>query len=186
MNPAILCKGQMFIPKGTPLPANFVHGDAVGESKRALAVQDGLTQGALQVPGSIRAKLYTLQVAVSSLPDVDCPLQHTFAPGIYIRTIILPVGSTLIGKIHKHQHGNILSSGTVAVLTESGGVEKLTGPLTMLSEPGTKRAVRAITEAVWTTIHPNPTNTRDLAQLESEIIAATYAEYDAFLSEVQS
>lgn len=176
-----LCRRQTFIPKGVGLSSvDFVRGDAIGDDKRRAAVADALVQGKLQIPGSIREKLYALQARLIELPDVDCPLQHIFAPDIYIRTIRLPRYATLLGKIHKHQHGNILSSGTVLVLTEAGGTERLTGPLTMLSEPGTKRAVYAETDAVWTTIHPNPSNTRDLAQLESEIIAATYAEYEAF------
>lgn len=183
MNVAQLCKGQTFIAKGEALPANFVHGDTIGEARQAASVLDGLAQGVLQPHGSTRAKLYAIQVEMGNMPQVDCPLQHTFAPDVYIRTIMLPKGSVILGKIHKHAHGNILSSGTVTVLTESGGVERLTGPLTMLSEAGTKRAVYAEADAVWTTIHPNPSNTRDLAQLESEIIAATYAEYDAFIAQ---
>ena len=43
--------------------------------------------------------------------------------------------------------------GTVLVLTENEGVQRLTGPITMVSEAGTKRAVVAETNAVWTTIH---------------------------------
>lgn len=184
---------EVFIPKGGNIVQQlqevgvsvsaFVPGDAIGEAKRSLAVKDAIEQGALQEPGSHRAKLYAMQEALGQFPEVDCPLQHTFAPGIYIRTIFLPKGTTLVGKIHKHQHGNVLSCGTVRVYTEYGGLERLSGPLTMLSDPGTKRAVFAETDSVWTTIHPNPTNTRDLSVLEDQIIAKTYEEYEAFVKE---
>ena len=49
----------------------------------------------------------------------------------------------------------------------------------MVSEPGTKRAVVAETDAVWTTIHL--TNETDLAKIESEVIAASFEEYEQFL-----
>ena len=159
--------------------AGFVAGDAIGLEKRAAAVLDGINQGALQEKGSVREKLYALQASMGNLPEIDCPLQHVFAPGVYARTIFLPAGSVLVGKIHKHKHINILSTGSVTVLTESGGIEKLRGPLTMASEPGTKRAVYADADAVWTTIHL--TNETDLAKIEDEVIAKTYVDYDKFI-----
>ena len=46
---------------------------------------------------------------------------------------------------------------------------------------GTKRALYAITDLVWTTIHHNPTNTQDLKKLEKIVIAKDYKEYDRFI-----
>ena len=50
----------------------------------------------------------------------------------------------------------------------------------MISKAGTKRALYAETDLVWTTIHANPTNTEDLEELEKDIIAPTYLEYEKF------
>lgn len=160
---------------------NFGPGDTLGDEKRALAVQNAVSQRAMTSPGSDRDKIFALQESLIGLPPIDFPLQHLFPPGLYLRTIRLPAGSVLVGKIHKHRHGNILSQGRVRVFTEFGGNEEFCGPLQMISEPGTKRAVLSITDSVWTTIHLNPTNTQDLAVLEREIIAATYDEYDDFV-----
>lgn len=156
----------------------FTSGDAFGKEKRAAAVNDAKRQLELIPEGSIRQKLYSLQLACAELPDVEMPLQHTFAPGVYVRTIFIPAGSVIIGKIHKHRHANVLSQGHVTVLTEGGGLEELHGPLTMVSEPGTKRAVYAHTDTVWTTIHP--TDKTDLGDIEEEVIAKTYEEYEQF------
>lgn len=154
----------------------FRQGDMHG--KREMAVEDAKVQGALY--SGVRKQLYELQEAIGSLPEVECPLQHTFAPGLYIRTIFIPAGTLLAGKIHKHAHGNVLSMGEVLVITEEGGLEHLRGPMTMVSSAGTKRAVRALTDVVWTTMHLNPTNETDLAKIEEEVIAKTFEEYEQF------
>jgi len=159
----------------------FKSGDCISTEKREAAVTDAIVQGALQEEGSTRKRLYALQEAVGSLPAIDFPLQHVFAPGVYARTIFLPKNSIILGKIHKHKHINILSQGKVSMVTESGGLEVLDGPVTMASLPGTKRAVFAHTNAIWTTIHL--TEETDLDKIEEETIAKTYEEYDLFLAQ---
>lgn len=154
----------------------FRQGDMHG--KRELAVEDAKSQLAKGTLNQAQQLLYELQVAVSNLPEVDMPLQHVFAPGACARTIFIPAGSYIVGKIHKHAHLNILSMGHVTVFTESGGAEDLMGPLTMVSPAGTKRAVRAHTDTVWTTVHL--TNETDLAKIEDEVIAKTFEEYEQF------
>ena len=162
--------------------ATFGPGDTVG--KRDAAVQHAITEHAKQESGSVRQKLYALEASLGDLPEVEFPLQHLFAPHVYVRTIFLPKNSVLVGKIHKHQHANILSQGTVMVLTEGGGTEYITGPKQMVSLAGTKRAVHAITDVVWTTIHP--TESTDLAEIEDQVIAKSFAEYDQFILEGKS
>ena len=108
------------------------------------------------------------------------PLVHTFSDGIYVRQISIPAGTLLTGKIHKHDHPNFLLKGKAIVVTEDGEDEYV-APLSMISKAGTKRAVYAVTDLVWTTIHHNPTNTQDLDELENIVIAPSYAEFDKFL-----
>lgn len=160
----------------------FGPGDMAGKREAALA--EAQEQVAKMAPGSVRAKLYGLQEQVATLPEVECPLQHVFAPGAYARTMFIPRGTVIVGKIHKHAHLNILSQGSVSVMTENGGNERFTGPLTMVSPPGTKRAVFAHTDAVWTTIHL--TDETDLAKIEDHVIAKTYDDYEQFLLDEQT
>ena len=158
--------------------SNFLPGDA--NSNREAAVEEAHREAALCEEGSSRQKLYHLQAACGDLPAQDCPLQHLHAPHVYVRTIFIPRGTVVIGKIHKHAHANILSAGRVRVFTEFEGELLLQGPLQMISAPGTKRAVLAETDVVWSTIHP--TESVDLKQIEEEMIAKTYAEYEAFIA----
>jgi hypothetical protein len=157
----------------------FVPGDGhAGDREKHL--HDAERQSAL-LAGDKKA-LYELQQAIFRLPDLDMPLQHVFAPGLYLRTIYIPAHGLVVGKIHKHRHANVLSQGRVVIFTEHGGVERWEGPLTMVSEPGTKRAVYAETDTYWTTIHLNPSNTQDLAALEEDIIAPSYDDYQQWLA----
>lgn len=140
----------------------------------------------------IRQAIFDIEDKLTNIDSVDfntyigdneaCPLKHSFSDGIYVREIFIPQGMLLTGKIHKHKHPNFLLKGEVMVLTETSGTETLKAPLSMISEPGTKRALYAITDLVWTTIHHNPTNTQDLKKLEKIVIAKNYEEYDKFIS----
>lgn len=111
--------------------------------------------------------------------NVMCPLKHTFSDGIYVREIFIPAGMYITGKIHKHAHPNFLMSGVVDVVTKDGR-ERLYAPCAMISPSGTKRALCAVTDLIWITMHHNPTNTEDLVKLEKNIIAESFEEYDNF------
>lgn len=135
---------------------------------------------------ALRHKIFAFQEALSTeiaagrmeAFDFDANLEHIFAPGCYLRTLRFPKGTYIVGKIHKHAHGNILSKGDVLVVTEGGGLERLTGPKTMVSPPGTKRALVALEDTVWTTVHL--TDETDLEKIEEHVIAPTYEAYEQF------
>lgn len=103
--------------------------------------------------------------------------RHHFADGSYGREIELPMGSTVVGKIHRHAHVNVISKGHVLVSTPEGGLEELRAPLTFVSAPGTKRAVLALEDTIWTTIHV--VDGTDLEKIEAEVIAPSFEAYEA-------
>lgn len=124
-----------------------------------------------------RGKILALQDSIArDLPAVDCPVTHHFAPGLYAREILIPAGTVVVGKIHKHAHVNTISQGTARVSTEFGDCV-YTAPVTFVSKPGTKRAVYAETDVIWTTYHP--TNETDLAVIERDVIAESYEELES-------
>jgi hypothetical protein len=131
-----------------------------------------------------RDKILSFEGQMKNLPDVfygdteNCPLTHKFSPGIYVREIFIPKGMCVVGKIHKHDHPNILLKGEVLVATEFAGSERLKAPLSMISKAGTKRIVYAVEDSVWITIHP--TQETDLGKIEEEVIAKSYDEYENF------
>ena len=125
-----------------------------------------------------RQRIKGFEDALTAMPNAIIgpnahDLGHVFTPGLYIRTIRMPKDMVIVGLIHRHQHWNILQSGTVTVFSQDG-LETLTGPCPMVSSAGIKRCVYMHTDAVWTTVHHNPDNLRDLDELEKLIIAPEY------------
>jgi len=122
-------------------------------------------------------------ISDGKLRDVmdECTLTHYFTPisedygcAVYGREIFLPKGTAIIGKIHRHQHLNIISKGKVSVMTEHGK-KYMTAPCTFISETGLKRAVYAEEDTIWTTIHLTNTPGEDhLQEIEDEVIAPDY------------
>jgi hypothetical protein len=134
-----------------------------------LTVQDGLLQ-------MIEAG------AVQSTMD-DCTLTHYFTPKdekygccTYAREMLIPKGTVIIGKIHRHKHLNFITKGKVIVFTEFGQ-KHLEAPCTFISEVGLKRAVYAEEDTLWTTVHLTEfTEEAQLDKIENEVIAPAYAD----------
>lgn len=130
-------------------------------------------------PPAVRREMISdLENVMAQIPGAtfgdspEMPLKHSFAEGVYVREIFIPKGHTLTGKIHKHSHPNFLMSGEVIVVTEGLGREHLKAPLSIISLPGTKRAVHALEDTVWITVHV--TNETDLDKIEDHVIAKDY------------
>jgi len=124
-------------------------------------------------------KLISDGVVESTLED--CTLKHYFTPKdneygccTYAREMLIPKGTLIIGKIHRHQHLNFISKGKVIVFTEFGE-KHLEAPCTFISEIGLKRAVYAEEDTLWTTVHLTKFEAEaDLDKIENEVIAPSY------------
>lgn len=101
------------------------------------------------------------------LPQMQLETSHFFADGMYCRYLPRPAGCLIVGKVHKKEHFYMVCTGTVVVTTDEG-VRQITGPKVLVSKPGTKRAVYALTDAVCLTVHR--TDRVDLDEIEAELI----------------
>ena len=109
------------------------------------------------------------------------PVNNYHCKGTYAREIFISKDTCIVGKIHRHEHINVISKGKCLVVTEAGR-EILEAPLTFISLPGIKRAVYAIEDTVWTTVHP--TEKTDMDEIEKEIIAPSYEDLDNVLEDL--
>lgn len=117
----------------------------------------------------------------SSLNAIDSiPLQHEFIPGAYARGMRVAAGTLLVGKIHRKSCFNFVLSGACVVWGEFGRQDIL-APLFFISPPGTKRIIYAVQDLIWYNVHGS--NETDLARLETELIAPSYADLSLNLVE---
>ena len=107
--------------------------------------------------------------------------KHTFADSIYVREMTIEKGEIIMGAIHKHLHVWFLLSGHVTVLTEDK-LEEYKAPCTVLSTPGVKRVIYGNEESIFTNVHKNPSNTEDIKELEKQIVALNYDEYEEYIN----
>lgn len=130
-----------------------------------------------------RERTLALESAMKKIPGAkigdndDCPLKHVFADGIYCREILIPKGTLLVGKIHRHSHPNFLISGEVSVASERDGVLRIKAPFMWVSPALTKRTIYAHEDTRWVTVHA--TNETDLEKIEEALIAPTFAEAES-------
>lgn len=101
--------------------------------------------------GQVRALAQGFEDFNFSRPQVELEVIIHHSPGIHARELRIPAGVELSGAVHLFENLNILSGGTMDLLTENG-IERVTAPFTCVSPPGTKRIARAVTDCVWTTI----------------------------------
>lgn len=121
-----------------------------------------------------------LEAFLLEKPQVDCPLVHRFAPGVYLREILMaiPAGEKflfVIGQKHKTEHFNIVLKGRcrVAQIQEDGSivdgtVEEIVAPCTFISGPGVRKALFVTEDTIWQTVHVTPET--DMVKLRDLLI----------------
>ena len=108
---------------------------------------------------------HTLTPRMERPVDETCPVKHSFEPGMYVREMFIPADTLFIGRPHRHGHRCELISGSVIHMAEDGNVVRR-APFEVHTAPGYQMVLRAVTDVVGRTYHPNPTESRDVAALE--------------------
>jgi hypothetical protein len=98
---------------------------------------------------------------LAKLPMVDQPITHTFAGDLYIRSVINPVDSLVTTKIHRTAHPFFVLRGMALVSTNEGPLIEIEAPHWGITQPGTRRAILAIKEIQWMTVHAMTQEERD-------------------------
>ena len=128
-------------------------------------------------PEAIRKSIQDMEKAMLMAPkETQTPLEtmHTFADGLYTRTVLMRAGSLICGKIHRLEHIVVIGQGAASVISEEFGSKMIVAPMVFMSPPLVRRLLFIHTDMIWTTVHKNPTNTRDLKELEKFLIAPDY------------
>lgn len=117
----------------------------------------------------LREKVEQLQEALLQMPQADVQYLHSFEPGKYIRTMIAPPWSVIVGAEHKTPYKIKLEKGTIAVNIDDE-IKVLTAPLEFDAPAGVKRVGRVFDEEViWVDYYDNPDDCQDIATIEERL-----------------
>lgn len=112
-------------------------------------------------------------------PQVEIPIEHHFAPGVYAREAFMPAGALVVGHAHKEECLNIVLSGS-ALVSINGKLTEVSAPFILKSPAGSRKIAYVLTGMRWVNIHPNATNETDPAALEDAHIekSTAFLEYE--------
>lgn len=87
--------------------------------------------------------------------------------GLYVRELLIPAGTLVVGRAKNKEYVTLLTAGTVE-MRELDGAKLISAPFTTLSKPGEERLIYAVTDAVLTTAHAVTSTTLD--EIEREVV----------------
>lgn len=108
------------------------------------------------------------------------PIRHFFMDGVYVREMTMYKDTIVVGAIHKHLHMCFLLTGKITVVNEEETVDHI-APCFIVSTPGIKRVLYAHEDSIWYNTHKNPSNTEEVEELEKDIVAISYKEYEEYI-----
>lgn len=115
---------------------------------------------------------------LATYPQTPMPLEHRFQSGIYLREILMPADTFVIGHVHRHEHWNIILTGRALVSMEGEMKEVCAGDV-IKSGPLVQKTLYIIEDMRWLTVHHNPGNLTDIERLEDEIVHLSPEMHDA-------
>jgi hypothetical protein len=102
-------------------------------------------------------------------------------PGLYVRSCKLPADTVVTGAIFKKPH-ICIAIGDMTVVDEDE-TNHYVGVHVFNSRPGIKRVLRVHADSLFITAHR--TDESDLAGIEREQTADSYADYEAYLEKLE-
>ena len=97
---------------------------------------------------------------------LECPLEHTFPDGLYVRKVKMPAGAIFTSRIHACENALFILSGKAVVMSENEGQVIYKAGDNVITKPGTRRLLLILEDTIWATVHPNPDNVQDVPTLE--------------------
>lgn len=111
-----------------------------------------------EVKNNVNNLIDELELAMLNHEPIDCPVKHTFVPGMYIREIFMPKGKNgkdnwITSMVHNTEHPYFILQGEVAVYSENDGVQFLKAGNAGITKPNTRRVLLILEDTIWVTVH---------------------------------
>lgn len=101
--------------------------------------------------------------------------KHYHLKGVYVRSLFIPAGMALTGKIHNHESIGILAQGKLRITNGSDSVI-VEAPYITVDQPGVKRLGYAETDCTFITVHR--TDAEEIPDIEDELVSDTFEEFE--------
>jgi quercetin dioxygenase-like cupin family protein len=111
------------------------------------------------------------------LIQIEAPVDHYHTPELYGRRIYVPAGATVVTKVHKSEHITVALKGHCVVVDEIGDRKDIVAPAVFITKPGTQRAVYAVTDVEWLTVHA--CEEQAMEKIEKILVCDTMSEYNS-------
>jgi|TARA_R100000482_G_C5091743_1_gene131157 hypothetical protein len=104
-------------------------------------------------------------------------IENEFSDQLYMRKMYMPKECVVVSAIHHTEHFWFLLKGRILVTTNGEQVEHI-APCYEKSIKGAKRLILSLEDALFINVHKNPTNTRDMKEVEEALYSITIEEYN--------
>ena len=105
------------------------------------------------------------------------PITHNFSDQLYMRQMNMPADTFVISAIHHTDHFWFLMTGRILVTTNGETIEHI-APCYEISIKGAKRLIQCVEDCVFINVHKNPTNTKNINNIEQSLYSFTMEEYN--------
>lgn len=106
------------------------------------------------ISAEMNDRMDRLEAALLAQPQVKCPTNHFFTPGIYMRQIVMYSQTVVMSMIHKFEHPFVVTQGKAKVKVNDEPWETIEAPFYGVTKPGSRRVLKIEELCIWTTIHP--------------------------------
>ena len=104
-------------------------------------------------------------------------IENDFADQLYMRKMYMPKECVVISAMHHTEHFWFLLKGRILVTTDGEQIEHI-APCYEKSMKGAKRLILSLEDSLFINVHKNPTNTRDMKEVEESLYSITIEEYN--------
>ena len=104
-------------------------------------------------------------------------IENEFSDQLYMRKMYMPKECVVISAMHHTEHFWFLMYGRILVTTNGEQVEHI-APCYEKSIKGAKRLILSLEDSLFINVHKNPTNTKDMKEVEESLYSITIEEYN--------
>jgi hypothetical protein len=120
-------------------------------------------------------KILAAEAVLKTMPQIESHPNHYQIDGVYVRSVFIPAGCFVTGKIHNKESIGILAQGTMRITNGESSIV-VSAPYITIDNPGIKRLVYSETDCTFITVHR--TDSIEISDIEDELVSDSYEEFD--------